>query len=148
MHLNQLFYRGTVGKEQVVFSSFPKKSKPHKVRRPTTNSGDRRSHSRRNTRNQSLRSGLDDRPTTAPMSLRQHINETKLNRLSTRFQDAVETFAEYQKRKHQKKSYLSEPHARPTLVDIGGHKSHFLSTKSRLKQRCRSKTIGSDRSCY
>ena len=24
VHLNQLFYRGTVGKEQVVFSSFPK----------------------------------------------------------------------------------------------------------------------------
>ena len=25
VHLNQLFYRGTVGKEQVVFSSFSKK---------------------------------------------------------------------------------------------------------------------------
>ena len=62
VHLNQLFYRGTVGKEQVVFSSFSKKPKLNKVRRPTTNSGDRRSHSRRNTHNQSFRSSLDDRP--------------------------------------------------------------------------------------
>ena len=134
VHLNQLFYRGTVGKEQVVFSSFSKKPKLNKVRRPTTNSGDRRSHSRRNTHNQSFRSSLDDRPTTAPMSLQaSHINETKLNRLSNRFrQDAVETFAEYQKRKRPRKNpYLSEPHARPTLVDIGGaQKSFFKYEKS------------------
>ena len=70
------------------------------------------------------------------------MNATKLKRLSTGFrQDTVETFAEYQKRQRPRKNpYLSEPHARPTLVDIGGAQKSFLSTKCMAQKMLHLKT--------
>ena len=77
------------------------------------------------------------------------MNKTKLKRLSTGFrQDTVETFAEYQKRQRPRKNpYLSEPHAEPTLVDIGGTKIIFKYEMYGSKILF-SKPIGSGRSCY